>query len=1205
MGGSIILKTEGKFMIRRRFNNAACLCLLAGSLVAGNTAAVAQTYSGGSLVSGNWSTAGNWVLGQPPSSGINTQIHFSTNSSGHTPNQNIANPFVLNRLTFGVNFPSGSVDGSRLQFQESGANVLPRIQTDSAAAVNTIQNDVTLASATTVAVAGTLTMSGVINGNGTITKTGEGALRLSNSNVLFTGGTQIEQGTVLLLNSNALQNSTVDVGVHNGLGFVSLSSATIGGLAGTGNIFLGSMNVTVGGNNQSTGYSGILSGAGSITKTGSGAWTLSGDHTLGTLSVTGGSIVLGTSNTLANTAVSVTGSDRLNFGALGSATLGSLAGSGNVNFGTTGLTVGGNGGSTTYSGQLTSSTARFNKTGGGEMRLTGTGSVINGLDVNGGQLVLDGGSMSLTSQLDVNVADLRIENGGHLQLAGFGIDDVDHSGGATMTITGAGSQVTGSSYFVVGITGGTAVVEDGGHLGTNSLAVGVIGQGDLTVRTGGTLTATGPTGVGTQTNGNGLLTISGQGTTATLGQFGVGGISGSERGGTGTVVIADAATVTAQAVTLWTAPSTITVDRATLSVRDLRNFDGVQSTIAISDPQAGVSALSIGGNSGGGTTYSGLIVDHVNGAGSVTKTGSNTVTLSGANTYSGGTTVAAGRLVITGDQNLGASGSALRLSGGTLEVTASMSTARPVVISSGGTIDSSQTLTFTSGISGSGTMVKAGSGRMIMEGNNAAFTGTFRIDDGILEASHLFSLYSGIDIHLNGQATMLQVSNASGIGSLSGSGTAVFNSTVEVGGSGFGGTFSGSITGSGGLVKQGGETWTLSGSGLYGGATTIAAGTLNLQGGVIAASSSTLLQSGAHLTGFGQVNGPFTGQAASTVSAQGLLVLGSPGSTSGFSHAGQLDVGVASVILQDANAAELTGTTQLAGGSLFAANGIALGGSATITGTGTVLAPISGSENATITATGLLSLGQATRTDGFAFDGTLNVGSHRVILQDADLAELGILTSLAGGGTLNAVAGASLAAGRVLGATGSARIDGQFVNNGTVNGPTGTGQYLTFDDDVSGAGNYTGNIEFRQGFSPGNSPGLVTIDGDVLFTTTTTLDLELAGVVRGSEYDAVDIDGHLFAGGTVRFSLLDGFMPTVGDEFVVLTFSTVSGDFQEYEGLDLGDDLWLQPSWTGSGLSMTVVAVPEPSVAWFLAPLVVGLAIRSRLTIRPRLRKCR
>jgi hypothetical protein len=43
--------------------------------------------------------------------------------------------------------------------------------------------------------------------------------------------------------------------------------------------------------------------------------------------------------------------------------------------------------------------------------------------------------------------------------------------------------------------------------------------------------------------------------------------------------------------------------------------------------------------------------------------------------------------------------------------------------------------------------------------------------------------------------------------------------------------------------------------------------------------------------------------------------------------------------------------------------------------------------------------------------------------------------------------------------SGSATIDGAFTNHGTVNGPSGVGQSLTFIDDVNGAGNYTGNVE--------------------------------------------------------------------------------------------------------------------------------------------------
>ena len=67
----------------------------------------------------------------------------------------------------------------------------------------------------------------------------------------------------------------------------------------------------------------------------------------------------------------------------------------------------------------------------------------------------------------------------------------------------------------------------------------------------------------------------------------------------------------------------------------------------------------------------------------------------------------------------------------------------------------------------------------------------------------------------------------------------------------------------------------------------------------------------------------------------------------------------------------------------------------------------------------------------------------------------------------------SVDATKVLTATGNVQINANFVNNGLVNGPTGSGQELTFTQAVQGAGSTTGNIEYAASYRPGNSPDAV------------------------------------------------------------------------------------------------------------------------------------
>ena len=107
--------------------------------------------------------------------------------------------------------------------------------------------------------------SGVISGIGGVLKVGSGTLTLSGVNT-YSGDTTIASATVQVGNTLALQNSTVNLEVNNGLTFSSgLGMATLGGLAGSGNAALQDLSssavaVSVGNNNANTTYSGVLSG---------------------------------------------------------------------------------------------------------------------------------------------------------------------------------------------------------------------------------------------------------------------------------------------------------------------------------------------------------------------------------------------------------------------------------------------------------------------------------------------------------------------------------------------------------------------------------------------------------------------------------------------------------------------------------------------------------------------------------------------------------------------------------------------------------------------------------------------------------------------------------------------------------------------------------------------------------------------------------
>ena len=149
------------------------------------------------------------------------------------------------------------------------------------------------------------TFAGTLSGSGGLTQLGSGTLTLSGANT-FTGLTQVTAGTLKLTNSNALQNSTLDYNSYGGsLSFGSLANATFGDLQGNQALALtstgGNVALSVGGNNSSTTYSGVLGGGGSLTKTGTGTLVLSDSNTYsGNTTISQGTLQLGNGGTTGN-----------------------------------------------------------------------------------------------------------------------------------------------------------------------------------------------------------------------------------------------------------------------------------------------------------------------------------------------------------------------------------------------------------------------------------------------------------------------------------------------------------------------------------------------------------------------------------------------------------------------------------------------------------------------------------------------------------------------------------------------------------------------------------------------------------------------------------------------------------------------------------------------------------------------------------------
>ena len=136
---------------------------------------------------------------------------------------------------------------------------------------------------------------------------------------------------------------------------------------------------------------------------------------------------------------------------------------------------------------------------------------------------------------------------------------------------------------------------------------------------------------------------------------------------------------------------------------------------------------------------------------------------------------------------------------------------------------------------------------------------------------------------------------------------------------------------------------------------------------------------------------------------------------------------------------------------------------------------------------------------------------------------------------------------------GDMDVIGDVVNSGTFD--VAAGRTATFYNDVSGSGSFggTGTVVFLGAVNPGSSPAAVSFGGDVVLGSGAKLEIELGGGSPGSGHDALNVAGNLTVDGVLELRLINGFTPSIGQEFEILTFSSLSGEFDGVEGWDLPD----------------------------------------------------
>ena len=148
---------------------------------------------------------------------------------------------------------------------------------------------------------------------------------------------------------------------------------------------------------------------------------------------------------------------------------------------------------------------------------------------------------------------------------------------------------------------------------------------------------------------------------------------------------------------------------------------------------------------------------------------------------------------------------------------------------------------------------------------------------------------------------------------------------------------------------------------------------------------------------------------------------------------------------------------------------------------------------------------------------------------------------------------------------------------------------------LTGTGTITGNVDSAATIEPGDTDvnvnwvcGDLTIDGNYVQENSGQLEINIAGA---TDFSRLTVTGSVTLDGTLRVSLLGGFLPKQGDSFEVMDFASRQGDFSQWEGLDLSNGLMLDHVYDEQSLILRigVVSPATPTLVTTASPADVTL----------------
>ena len=230
--------------------------------------------------------------------------------------------------------------------------------------------------------------------------------------------------------------------------------------------------------------------------------------------------------------------------------------------------------------------------------------------------------------------------------------------------------------------------------------------------------------------------------------------------------------------------------------------------------------------------------------------------------------------------------------------------------------------------------------------------------------------------------------------------------------------------------------------------------------------------------------------------------------------------------------------------------------------------------NLTVNNAGRINLSPGTAGDSLQLtNGTMinNSGTFDLLTFEIDIIGNGTINN---SGTLEKSSSGTSAISNTISYTNT---------GGTVNLQAGIlslgGNTLTLDaaSTLMGTGTFSGNVNNSGTITPGTSPGILNIAGNLILNPSSILDIELAGTSVGTEYDRLAVTGTATLDGTLSVTEIDGFFTSVSDQFDVMTYASKTGTFATVNN-SFGDT-YTTPVEQATQVRLDVTAT-NPFITW-------------------------